>query len=133
MPNIKNIEGQKFGTLLVLRRWGRDKNGKVKWLCHCDCSNDVIKLGNSLLRGSVKSCGHSHRGRGPGVTTWCGFGEIPGKYFSQIKSNARKGGRHFNLEIEDLWNLYLFQDRKCALSGVSIDFRSKSASLDRVD
>jgi hypothetical protein len=38
--------------------------------------------------------------------------------------------------VEYVWNLFLSQDRKCALSGIPIGFQDRSgstASLDRID
>jgi hypothetical protein len=29
----------------------------VRWLCKCDCGNEVIVLGNSLKNNATKSCG----------------------------------------------------------------------------
>ena len=31
--------------------------GKSKWLCHCDCGNDVVVYGVHLESGHTKSCG----------------------------------------------------------------------------
>lgn len=50
-PRI-NIENQKFGKLTVIKWVG---NGK--WLCQCDCGNQIeVKTGN-LTNGNTKSCG----------------------------------------------------------------------------
>jgi len=68
-----------------------------------------------------------------------GYGEISGIQFGKIIARARHSNLEFNLTIEFLWELFLKQDRKCALTGVPIKFpkqgeRSKgTASLDRID
>jgi hypothetical protein len=75
-------------------------------------------------------------------TFWTGHGEISGTYWSRLKHDASKRELEFDMSIEDGWNLFLKQGRKCALSGVSIKFakmtndywrRGTTASLDRID
>lgn len=68
---------------------------------------------------------HGHR--------WNGFGEISGEYWCRVKESARKRDIKFNISIEYIWALYLNQGGICALSGLPIDFKTKSASLDRID
>lgn len=53
---VKNLEGQKFGRLTVVKRVER-KSPKAYWLCKCDCGNEHIVCGASLTRGKVLSCG----------------------------------------------------------------------------
>lgn len=66
---------------------------------------------------------------------WKGCGDMPASIFSNIKRNSVKRKIDFDLNIEFLWNLYVSQDKKCALSNVSIDFydNENKASLDRID
>lgn len=56
MPPLRDLTGQRFGRLLVLRENGRDARGKARWLCLCDCGKKVTK--NSWDLGHrTKSCG----------------------------------------------------------------------------
>ena len=56
------LTGHKFGRLTVLREDPRrDKYGRVKWICRCDCGNIVSAAGSDLMKGSVKSCGCLHK------------------------------------------------------------------------
>lgn len=71
---------------------------------------------------------------------WRGCGEIGLKAFNIIKRGADKRNIEFNITIEYVWNLFLKQNRKCALSGVDICFNQiengtnqQTASLDRID
>lgn len=67
---------------------------------------------------------------------WTGYGEICGSHFARIKHGAETRNLEFNITIEQIWELFLKQKRKCALSGVILDFKTKSggtASLDRMD
>lgn len=55
--SAKDITGQKFGRLLVLKRYGTSNDKKATWLCKCDCGNEVVVTGKSLRRGTTLSCG----------------------------------------------------------------------------
>ena len=52
----ENLKGQKFGMLLVIKR-AENRNGRVAWLCRCDCGNEKICTAKQLKSGEVKSCG----------------------------------------------------------------------------
>lgn len=57
MGKFCDLSGKKFGRLLVVRRKGHDKFGKILWECKCDCGNGYITLGRHLTNGHCKSCG----------------------------------------------------------------------------
>ena len=58
-----DLTGHRFGRLIVIREYGRDKWGKVLWLCRClgkngdDCGKEVVATSGDLNSGAVKSCG----------------------------------------------------------------------------
>jgi len=52
-----DLRGRVFGRLTVWVENGRDKGGRVLWLCICECGNLKTVLGNSLIRGITRSCG----------------------------------------------------------------------------
>ncbi|MGA5670096.1 hypothetical protein ACPCTG_32020 [Streptomyces pseudogriseolus] len=56
-----DLEGQRFGRLLVLAEAGR-LDGKVAWLCQCDCGKTMRTRGTLLRSGQSKSCGCTHGG-----------------------------------------------------------------------
>ena len=56
MTAVKDITGQRFGRLVVLRLSHRDKSSRDIWLCRCDCGNETTARGNNLGRSS-NSCG----------------------------------------------------------------------------
>lgn len=72
---------------------------------------------------------------------WTGYGEISGSYFCSLKHGAKSRQIKFLLTIEEIWNLFLFQNRKCGLTGLPLKFVSRyhsdkllqTASLDRID
>lgn len=52
------MEGKKFGKLLVIRYAGSRRQQKDKlWECKCDCGNLTIVPTTRLLHGVTKSCG----------------------------------------------------------------------------
>lgn len=60
MSAVRDLTGQRFGRLTVLEQAGR-KNGRVLWLCQCDCGNLKIEHSSYLTAGKVKSCGCLHK------------------------------------------------------------------------
>lgn len=57
MTNFKDLTGQKFGRLTVIKRVENDKNGNSQWLCKCECGNEKIVRTNTLKRSESTSCG----------------------------------------------------------------------------
>jgi hypothetical protein len=57
MRNYIDLSGKKFGLLTAIKVSGKDKIGRKKWLCKCDCGNHKEISMDSLKRGSSKSCG----------------------------------------------------------------------------
>jgi hypothetical protein len=59
--NFKDLTGQKFERLLVIKRADNtiNKKGKpvVRWLCKCDCGKEIITYSTSLRKSSIRSCG----------------------------------------------------------------------------
>lgn len=56
----RDLTGQRFGKLTVLRRVRAPQDGKPagdRWLCRCDCGGEATVLGANLVRGHTKSCG----------------------------------------------------------------------------
>lgn len=55
---IRDLMGQQFGRLTVIKFLRTNKNKKAVWLCQCSCENHVLieVVGNNLLNGQ-KSCG----------------------------------------------------------------------------
>ena len=53
---IRNLQGKRFGRLLVLRENGR-KGRKVAWLCKCECGKEKTISSTHLIQGDTVSCG----------------------------------------------------------------------------
>ena len=55
---FKDITGQKFGRLTVIKRiYPNTKFRLINWLCKCDCGKEKIVKGTDLRSGNTKSCG----------------------------------------------------------------------------
>lgn len=61
MGKCIDLTGQKFGRLTVVERAENyvSKSGsqKARWLCKCDCGNEVIVTGSELRSKKTTSCG----------------------------------------------------------------------------
>ena len=55
--HMKDLTGQRFGRLTVLRPTEQRKYRQVVWECRCDCGNTVFVRGSSLSNGLTQSCG----------------------------------------------------------------------------
>lgn len=56
MGKIIDLTNKKFGRLTVIKQAER-QNGKIAWLCKCECGKEVIVKGDYLRYGYTKSCG----------------------------------------------------------------------------
>lgn len=55
--NRKDLQGQRFGKLVAVRRLDEKKGSNWMWLCQCDCGQEIKATTNALLSGNTKSCG----------------------------------------------------------------------------
>lgn len=145
-----DLTGKRFWKLTVIKPLFKRHRAWI-WLCKCDCGNETTGIGAKIKNGLKKSCGcyktdvfvrnNLSRGYGKEHPYWKGHGEISGSLWSVIKASAIRRKLPFEITIEYAWDMFLKQDRKCALSGVPIFFcldkqnisRKHTASLDRID
>lgn len=139
---LKDLTGKKFNNLLVLYRAGSNRAGGSTWVCQCDCGNEKIFSSDHLTRAKspVKSCGCSQNRRGSEHPLWLGCGEISGNWWcNHVLRERNQTVRErvpVTITIEYAWDLFLKQDRKCALSNQDIFIGEKqygTASIDRID
>lgn len=143
----KLIPGAKFNKLTYVESTGERNNLNV--MLHrflCDCGKYTIRPASRVVGGFLKSCGcliYTSR-KGNESNGWEGCGEVPRRYFSNTQKHAKVRNVQFTLTIEYIWQLFLKQDRKCALSGTDLSlwtYKSvknnisvrPTASLDRID
>jgi hypothetical protein len=116
-------------------------NHRAWWLCAV-CEHSWQASIHNRTRGSgCPNCYATSR-YGASGSNWKGHEGLTGSQWNKIKKHAnRENGRiiPFEISIEYAWKLFLQQDCKCALTGVSIilqadsKHRSCTASLDRID
>jgi hypothetical protein len=116
---------------------------KGYWKAEHKCGR-VYEFRTSQIRSQshCKGCINEYHieNRGKNHKSWKGCGELSSDLFTTIKLNARDRKLTFDLTIEFLWDLFLKQDGKCALSKIPIylnekcsDKKYKTATLDRID
>lgn len=132
---INDIINQRFGRLVVIGTDKiRDNNGILKFKCQCDCGNVVHIRRTSLVNKVTQSCGCLRKD----LDREGGYEDICAKYFIRLKNCAESRNLEFNITIEDIWNQYVKQNKKCYLSGLDISFEpigintvKQTASVDR--
>jgi hypothetical protein len=106
------------------------------WNCECQVCNSIV----------VRPSRDFRKDR---LTTFCrncqwkvrfkGFGELPLTQWSRIVKGAQDRGLPIEITIEDAWQKFLDQDRRCYLTGLELAFSRRrdtkvsNASLDRIN
>ena len=54
---FKNLAGQRFGHLLVIKPVDKTKHGNLIWECQCDCGNFKNYPSGKLVSGRASNCG----------------------------------------------------------------------------
>ena len=57
MIELREVAGQRFGRLLVLRRAGDSRPLRYKVICACDCGKECVAWMGDLNAGHKRSCG----------------------------------------------------------------------------
>lgn len=104
MGRLVDRVGNRYGRLIVIEYRGNDKHNQSKWLCKCDCGNEVIISGANLHSGNSRSCGCLHKERFNDV---CRLSTGEASFNALIGSIKRRAKRR-NLE----WSLNKEQVKK---------------------
>jgi len=133
-----DFSGREIGQLKVIEPLEITHEGgkHVKWRCLCSCGNEHIAFSHHLSRSvSVRCTECSYKSRRSEL-------ELKQYIWNGYKRSAKSRGIDFSVERELAFDLFLKQERRCALSGVSIKFAEcaaehvaggTTASLDRID
>lgn len=143
--------GKIFNNVLINNVVVRGKN---KWghpiriaQCTCNrqlehgiCGTSFEALLHDITNGHTKSCGCARVNLTKSNNyNWRGYEDIHGTLFTRIREQARLREIAFNITIEDIWKLFLEQNKRCALTGTELHFQTTNkdtdgtASLDRKD
>lgn len=106
--------------------------GMVK--CKCKCGKEVYVNVYTLQSGKSLRCRKCYGKKivGKNNPNYTGFGDIPGSLLYRIKKQAKQRGLTFSVTDKYLQELYLSQNKKCAITGLDILFENRTASLDRI-
>jgi hypothetical protein len=132
----KNLIGKTYGSWLVesiAPKKYLGKRNRTAYNCKClKCNNQYVIMAESLVAKTSKQCAQCRHSE-----LYTGFEGISGTFWQILKRNALQRKIEFKLNIKYLWNLYLKQNKKCALSGeiIILDkvYKKQTASLDRID
>lgn len=136
----EDLSGKKFGYLTAIRycHWKEFNTSKSKtmWLCECECGKFRLVDSYDLTHNKIISCGCKN-----GERLYSGIGDLSGTYYNACKKGALQRNLEFSVSKEFLWNLFLKQNKKCALTDLDIqlqkhyklDYQNQTASLDRID
>ena len=136
--------GQKFNHLSIVGF--EHKKDNCWWMkIKCDCGNEGFEVLRKLKNGERQNCGlsgcehfHELRKNNGRKAKFTGYEDIYGSRWASWRIGAERRDIDFDIDIEYAWDIFLKQDRRCALSGVPIEFgnsynKTISASLDRID
>lgn len=148
IKTLKN--GQKINHFTILdHRLSMNKwQHTSECFCACDCgSSPVWRETSKVKSGAIKSCGCLTYARGVNTSKFKGYGEISLASWSQWKASAKKRHIPFSVSIEEGWELFENQNRRCPYTGEKLEMychrirKSKNntaiiskgtASLDRI-
>lgn len=131
--NIKS--GDVFGLWIIINE-SEKKDNERSFLCQCKCGRQSKVKVSYLVNGKSKRCSYcnAHSKR------YYSTDEIPIQQWRQIVTNARKRKIKIDITAKQAYELFLKQNKQCALSGQSIRFAlyagdvyNANASLDRID
>lgn len=123
----KKYIGVRCGKLTPIERISTPK-GTIIYRCICDCGKHSNVRASNLRNGTI-SCGKCKY-----------YNDITTSDWSRIRNGALKRNISFDITIEEAWELYETQNKKCALTGIPIFFGKTAkevqngkftASLDR--
>lgn len=57
MSKLIDLEGKRYGKLMVVKRMANRDKAVTVWECKCDCGNTTIVTSANLRSGRTKSCG----------------------------------------------------------------------------
>lgn len=132
-PRTLDLTGKTFGKLKALHI-DTTTSGRIRWIFQCECGCKKSIQGRHVTHGKITSCGCDQHGSGKKSKSWKGYEDISGKYWNQLIRNAKERDLIFSLTLDKAWDIFLRQDKKCALTGTPISLQHpKTASLDRID
>ncbi len=124
--DLNDIIGKKFKKLTILSYEGSNGKTPIKHLykCLCDCGNITVKVRTNILTNHTQSCGCLKTIKGKDHKDWAGYGDLANRKWNSYIIKAKSRNLIFDITIEYAWNLFIEQNKKCALSGIDISINS---------
>lgn len=132
---FQDLTGKTFGSWKVIELYGYNDTKHYLWLCECVCGSVKKHTSQSLKDGRSIRCRKCNARRKY-------VGDLSSSIVTRIKYGAKTRSLEFELDINYLWELFIHQNEKCALTGLKISFGNGNinsfnpelnASLDRID
>lgn len=134
--------GKTYGTFTIIAYGGLTLSRSHRWLCRCQCGKEQYFLSCALFRKGkrkatqCKLCYNKARELSQQTQD-----EIPNRFWKRFCDQAARRNIEINLSKEELFELYLAQNKRCALTGEKLVFtkfranfnRYTNASIDRID
>lgn len=117
--------GQKFGKweIIDIDIIPHEKTKESQIRCQCECGFKKLVYCLTSIKGQSTACFNcGHGNKGENNAKWKGYKEVPGSFVNRITSRSKKLNREVKIDAEDIYNLWIKQDKKCSLSGLPIDF-----------
>lgn len=135
---LKKTEVKNKLSILGFKLIGNYINLNTKTEIQCYCGNIVKIEPKRFIRKLQKSCGCLHNRFGENSPSWKGYKEISYTRWMDLVNNAKKRKLNIEITIEDIWNQYIKQDKKCALTDLDLYWNKNrksesNASIDRID
>ena len=128
--------GNKYKGWTVIDGPKKNKNNSLLWKAECDCKQTTRWFqANALTKvdGNFECNICAGATRVPNFTAKNGrVGELTQNKYTRLKTAAKQRNMEFTLTKEYLWELYLKQNKICAITGDILP-DIKKASLDRID
>ena len=147
--------GFKFNNFTVIKKLSKDYYSKIDysdysnykpipfkkwqsntfWECECSCGRKVLMYTSAIKRGGRVKCYYCNKL--PTLSY-----ELDDTFWKKILKAAKIRDIPVDITRDEAYNVFIQQKKKCAISGVDIDFPlyktqkylySATASLDRID
>lgn len=110
----------------------------VKFVKYCQsCGSEQVYKDKRNLHKAISKNANCRRCVNKIVNTKGSYKEIPVSWLEVKRRKAILKGKEFTITIQDVWKAYILQGKKCALSGIPLDFNKDTetsmVSIDRRD
>lgn len=135
--SAEEMLGKVFGKLTVVGEHNKRIGSQVAWDCICVCGRSKTVRSFLLRRGKTKTCG-STGCRSTPLARNKPLGHFKNNLRDLVKRAKRKGWK-VEIDLEHLWQLWMDQATKCAVTGypmTTVKGRGRvdtNVSIDRID